>query len=56
MENLKGTEFTSLLTGPSSVSTSQVGMGPMESHPRSQLLDKKANHRDFHARQRNQQR
>jgi hypothetical protein len=47
MESLKSgmTEikesFTSMLGGPSSVSTSQVGMGPMESHSRSHLFDKK---------------
>jgi hypothetical protein len=47
MENLKSgmTEmkdtFTSMLGGPSSVSTSQIGMGPMETHSRSHLFNKK---------------
>jgi hypothetical protein len=47
MENLKSgmTEikdtFTSMLGGPSSVSTSQVGQGPMETHSRTACFDKK---------------
>jgi len=43
MESMKPEmkETHSLLGGPSSVSTSQVGMGPMESHSRSHLFDKK---------------